>query len=131
MRTWLGQGRLDSLIGAFLAPNCCGKGKGSFLTMFSSGIYGEGAWPPTSRVFYLEQWLALGLQKGLSDWWAQNLDRFRPLLEGGRPLLAGGSGSRLSGSAKRGMVQGETTEKQRYQNLRVVLLLVCGLSRHR
>ena len=39
----------------------------------------------------------LGFQKGLSDWGAQNLDRFQPLLEGGRPLLAGGSGSRLSG----------------------------------
>ena len=31
----------------------------------------------------------LGFQKGLSDWGAQNLDRFQPILEGGRPLLAG------------------------------------------
>ena len=31
-----------------------------------------------------------GFQKSLSDWVAQNLDRFRRLLEGGRPLLAGG-----------------------------------------
>ena len=31
-----------------------------------------------------------GFQKGLSDWGAHNLDRFRRLLEGGRPLLAGG-----------------------------------------
>ena len=33
----------------------------------------------------------LGFQKGLSDWGAQNLDRFQPILEAGRPLLAGGS----------------------------------------
>ena len=39
-----------------------------------------------------------GFQKGLSDWGAQNLDRFQPLLEGGRPLPAGGLA--LSGSAK-------------------------------
>ena len=48
------------------------------------------AWPRISRAFYLEQWLDLGFQKGLSDSGAQNLDRFQPLLEGGRPLLAGG-----------------------------------------
>ena len=55
------------------------------------GHFWRGAsWPRTSRGFYLEQWLDLGFQKGLSDWGAQNLDRFQPLLEGGRPLLAGG-----------------------------------------
>ena len=48
------------------------------------------AWPRISRAFYLEQWLDLGFQKGLSDSGAQNLDRFQPLLEGGRPVLAGG-----------------------------------------
>ena len=34
-----------------------------------------------------------GFREGLSDWKAQSLDRFQPLLKGGRPLLAGGSGS--------------------------------------
>ena len=38
VRTWPGQGRLDSFFGG----KCCGKGKGSFLTMFSSAISGEG-----------------------------------------------------------------------------------------
>ena len=37
--------------------------------------------------------------RALSDWGAQNLDRFRPLLEGSRPLLGGGFWP-LSGSAK-------------------------------
>ena len=65
------------------------------------GHFWRGAsWPRTSRGFYLEQWLDLGFQKGLSDWGAQNLDRFQPLLEGGRPLSGTGSGSDCPGSAK-------------------------------
>ena len=35
----------------------------------------------------------LGFHMGLSDWGAQNLNRFQPLLEAGRPLLAEGAGS--------------------------------------
>ena len=58
----------------------------------------QGVWLQTVRLGEAD----LGFQKGLSDWGAQNLDRFRPLPEGGWPLLAGGSGSRLSGSAKHG-----------------------------
>ena len=66
-----------------MAPKCCGKGRGSLLTMFSLVIYGEGAWPRTSRVSYLEQWLDLRLQKGLSDCGAQSLGWFWPLLAAG------------------------------------------------
>ena len=72
------QGRLDSLFGG----KCCGKESHDVLIgHFWRGV----SWPRTSRGFYLEQWLDLGFQKGLSDWGAQNLDRFQPLLEGGRP----------------------------------------------
>ena len=68
------------------------KGKGrTFLTMFSCGHFWRGVSLSFARKgphgFYLEQWLDLGFQKGLSDWGAQNLDRFQPLLERGSATL--------------------------------------------
>ena len=56
----------------------------------------QGGLAPTVRLGEAD----LGFQKGLSDWGAQNLDRLRPLQEGGRPLLARGVWLRLSGSVK-------------------------------
>ena len=56
------------------------------------GHFWQGGLAPTVRPGEPD----LGFQKGLSDWGAQNLDRFQPILEGGRPLLAGGSPLLLS-----------------------------------
>ena len=96
MRTWPGQGLLDSLFGG----ECCGKGKGSFLTMFSSAISGEGCPGP-----------GLPVASILSSGWIWGFRRASAT--GGPRTLTGSSHSwkgvghswqgvwlRLSGSAK-------------------------------
>ena len=118
MRTWLGQGCLDSLIRALPCshrPFLAGLPRLPVFYVLSSGwIWGfrrasatggprtltgsshfwkgvghswQGGLAPTVRPGEAD----LGFQKGLSDWGAQNLERFQPILEEGRPLPAGGS----------------------------------------
>ena len=75
-----------------------GKGRGSSLAMFSSAISGgPGPALPVSSILSVA---GFAVSDGPQRLGGQNLDRLRPLLEGGRPLLAGGSGSRLSGLVK-------------------------------
>ena len=85
MRTWLGQGCLDSLIRAL--P--WGKG-GAFLPR--DVLIGH-SWQGLGLDFqYLSgsSEAGFGVPEGpLSDWGAHNLDRFRRLLEGGIGSLTG------------------------------------------